>query len=73
MNDEIIKVEPMKFAEKNSGTANSLAGEKTVVLGEENDKCYWNGEEFFDGNMVCDNAVTYKCHMGLWIKQDQEC
>ncbi|MBN2060351.1 MAG: hypothetical protein JW882_08030 [Deltaproteobacteria bacterium] len=73
MNDEIIRVEPMKFGEKNSVTADSLSGEKTRILGEENDKCYWNGKEFSEGSMVCDSGIKYKCHMGLWIKQAQEC
>jgi hypothetical protein len=46
MSKKIKRVEPMKFSEKNSGTAESLSGERTVILGEEDDKCYWNGEKF---------------------------
>ena len=73
MSEEIKRVEPMKFSEKNSGTAETLSGERTVILGEEDDKCYWNGEKFLEESLVCDNGVMYKCHMGLWIKQDEKC
>jgi len=73
MGDDISRVDPMEAKKKNSETADSLHGEKTVILGEEKSKCYWNDVEFSDGSKVCDNGVTYECHMGLWLKRDNPC
>ena len=73
MGSEMTRVEPMDSAKKNSDMAESFSGERTVILGEEKTKCFWNDAEFPDGNSVCDSGRLYKCHMGVWIKQDSEC
>lgn len=68
MNDNITNVDPMDSTKKNSGMTDSLSGETTVILGDEKSRCYWNGTEFSEGSVVDDGGVTYKCHMGLWVK-----
>jgi len=73
MSDEITNVEPMDSTRKNSDVAESLDGERTVILGEENATCLWNDAQFSEGSMVCDAGVTYKCHMGIWLKQEGGC
>ena len=73
MANDITKVVPMDSAKKNSDKVESLSGEQTVILGEEKSKCLWNDIEFPDGSIVCDDGVAYKCHMGIWLKQDIDC
>ena len=73
MGNEIINVDPMDSAKNNSDLAESLSGERTVILGEEKSKCFWNDAEFPEGSSVCDGGVIYKCHMGIWLKQEGEC
>lgn len=73
MGEEVIKVASMDAVRKNSDIVESLSGEKTVILGEDKTRCYWNDTEFTEGNTVCDGGVPYRCHMGLWVKQNVEC
>ena len=73
MTVDITNVEPMDSAKKSSDVAESLDGERTVILGEEKAMCLWNDAQFSEGSMVCDNGVKYKCHMGLWLKQKGGC
>ena len=71
MNDEIIHVDPMSPSEKNSKIINSVADVPTVII-DKDVKCYWNGIAFYDGSKIRDNNVTYRCHMGYWLKLDEE-
>ena len=73
MSDDITNVDPMDSTKKNSEVVESLTGEKTIILGEEKSKCFWNDAEFPDGSKVCDSGVTYECQMGFWVKRDEEC
>ncbi len=72
MNDEMVQVESMDAAKKNSKIVESLSDVSTVMLDKEI-KCYWNDAEFEDGSKVCDKGVVYNCHMGYWIKLDSGC
>jgi hypothetical protein len=72
MNDEIIQVDSMEAAKKNSEVVESLSDVSTVMLNKEI-KCYWNGKEFEDDSKICDNGILYTCHMGYWIKSDSVC
>jgi len=73
MSDDITRVDTMDSAKKNSRVVDSLRGEATVILDKGEFKCYWNDAEFPDGSKVCDSGITYRCHMGSWLKLDIEC
>jgi len=73
MSNDIIRVNPMDSAKKNSRVVDSLRSEATVILDKGKLQCYWNEAEFPDGSKVCDNGVAYECHMGSWLKLDSGC
>jgi hypothetical protein len=71
MSNKIIIVEPMNSSHKNSKIINSVADVPTVII-DKDVKCYWNNTPFDDGSKIRDNDVTYRCHMGYWLKLDPE-
>ena len=73
MSNEIIQVAPMDVNRKNSELTDKLSGERTVILGNDKPKCIWNDENYEEGSVVCDSGTAYKCHMGLWIKESDNC
>ena len=73
MSDEIIQVAPMDKERTNSEITEKISRETTVVLGKDQPKCIWNDEKFDEASIICDNGVAYKCHMGVWVKQDDGC
>jgi hypothetical protein len=73
MAKEIVQVEPMDKSKNNSEVAEKMSGERTVILGADALKCYWNDEAFTEESLICDSGVAYKCHMGVWLKQSDGC
>jgi len=73
MSGEITKVDPMDPAKKNSNCLDTLKGEQTAILGEDKTRCFWNDAEYTEEDLVCGNGTAYKCTMGVWVKQSQEC
>ena len=73
MSDDIIRVEPMDSGKKNSYVIASLDEEGTVVMGDRKTECYWNGTEYPEDTLICDNGVAYECQSGRWLKQKDSC
>ena len=65
-----ISVEAMDSSKQNSPIAGPIEEESTVMLDHASKVCYWNGQEFAEGQKVECGGATYECTFGQWIKQD---
>jgi len=65
---EKIPVEPMDRSKRNSPVAGPIEEESTVMLDQASKVCYWNGQEFNEGQLVASDGATYECTFGQWIK-----
>ncbi|NIM28717.1 MAG: hypothetical protein GTO67_05460 [Gammaproteobacteria bacterium] len=67
---EKISVEAMDPSKKNSPVAGPIEEESTVMLDKASKVCYWNDQEFKEGQVVESDGAEYECNFGQWIKQD---
>lgn len=65
-----ISVEAMDPSKKNSPVAGPIEEESTVMLDKASKVCYWNDQEFKEGQVVESDGAEYECNFGQWIKQD---
>ena len=70
---EITRVEPMDPNKENSPIAGPVSDESTVMLNTAKKTCLWNGQEFQEGDMICDAGASYECNVGNWVKRDEPC
>lgn len=68
-----IPVEPMDKSKKNSAIAGPIEEESTVMMDTSSKSCHWNGQEFDEGTIVCDNGTAYECSLGQWVKRKEPC
>lgn len=66
---EKISVEAMDHSKKNSPVAGPIEEESTVMLDKASEVCYWNDQEFKEGQLVESEGTEYECNFGQWIKQ----
>ena len=66
---EKIPVEAMDHSKKNSSVAGPIEEESTVMLDQASKVCYWNDQEFKEGQMVTSEGSAYECTFGQWIKE----
>jgi len=66
---EKISVEAMDHGKKNSPVAGPIEEESTVMLDQASKVCYWNDQEFNEGQFVESEGAEYECTFGQWIKQ----
>ncbi len=66
---EKIRVEAMDGSKKNSPVAGPIEEESTVMLDQASKVCYWNDQEFNEGQMVESDGIEYECTFGQWIKE----
>jgi hypothetical protein len=66
---EKISVETMDQSKKNSPVAGPIEEESTVMLDQASKVCYWNDQEFIEGQFVENAGANYECTFGQWIKQ----
>jgi hypothetical protein len=67
---EKISVEAMDPSKKNSPVAGPIEEESTVMLDKASKVCYWNDQEFKEGQVVESDGAEYECNFGQWIKQE---
>ncbi len=65
---ETISVEVMDHSKKNSPVAGPIEEESTVMLDQASKVCYWNDQEFKEGQVVETEGNEYECTFGQWIK-----
>ncbi len=65
---EKISVEAMDDSKKNSPVAGPIEDESTVMLDQASKVCYWNDQEFKEGQVVESEGGEYECNFGQWIK-----
>lgn len=58
-------VDPAKKTSKITGPVDSDA---TVLSSGAEVKCYWNDEEFDDGNRVTSGGKSYEASNGMWVE-----
>lgn len=58
-------VDPAKNTSKITGPVDSDA---TVLTVEGNIKCFWNDEEFDNGDRVTSGGKTYEASNGSWVE-----
>lgn len=73
MREDIIDVDAMDSAMKNSKVINSVDEAGTVKFEDGVSQCYWNDAEFPDGTQVCDNGTAYECQVGHWLRMKSGC
>ncbi len=66
---EKISVEAMDDSKKNSPVAGPIEEESTVMLDQASKVCYWNDQEFNEGQFVKSEGSQYECTFGQWIKE----
>lgn len=66
---EKVSVEAMDRSKKNSPVAGPIEEESTVMLDQASKVCYWNDQEFNEGQFVESEGSEYECTFGQWIKQ----
>ncbi len=66
---EKIRVEAMDRSKNNSPVAGPIEEESTVMLDQASKVCYWNDQEFKEGQFVESEGSEYECTFGQWIKQ----
>lgn len=59
----------MDHSKKNSPVAGPIEEESTVMLDQASKVCYWNDQEFSEGQIVESEGAEYECNFGQWIKQ----
>jgi hypothetical protein len=49
--------------------AGPIEEESTVMLDQASKVCYWNDQEFNEGQFVESEGSVYECTFGQWIKE----
>lgn len=65
---EKTSVEPMDQSKKNSPVSGPTSDEATVMLDNAASKCFWNGQEFNEGQQVDCQGKVYECSYGQWVE-----
>ena len=65
-----VQVGPMDTSKKNSPVLAALDDEATVALNGATSVCYWNGQEFAEGELVSCGGREFECSLGNWIKRE---
>ncbi len=73
MSEDIIDVDPMDTAKKNSKVIHSVDEAGTVKFEDGVSECYWNDTGFPEGSRVCDKGTAYECQVNHWLKQKDGC
>lgn len=64
------EVRPADPARKTSEILGQTADERTVKMDLQDAKCYWNDEEFGQGQQVSVDGTCYECSFGRWLPLD---
>jgi len=65
-----VSVQTMDPSKQNSPIAGPIEEESTVMLDQAAKVCYWNDQEFKEGQIVECDGDTYECTFGQWVKQE---
>jgi len=63
-------VEPVDPVKRTSDVLGLMSEEATVQISKQNEKCYWNDDEFSHGDQVDTDGDCYECSYGRWVKVD---
>lgn len=63
----VTEVDPAK---KTSNILGPMSEQSTVRMDLQNEKCYWNGQEFSHGDQVLLGDKCYECSYSRWVLVD---
>lgn len=66
---EKVTVQAMDPSKRNSPVAGPIESESTVMMDEADKVCYWNDQEYDEGQIIDCDGVAYECSFGQWIRQ----
>ncbi len=61
-------VEAVDPTKKTSKITGPVDGDATVLTTSDDIKCYWNDEEFDNGDRVTSEGKSYEASNGVWIE-----
>ncbi|MBL1142555.1 MAG: hypothetical protein HND53_11030 [Proteobacteria bacterium] len=61
-------VEAADPTKKTSKITGPVDNDATVITSEVEIKCFWNDEEFGNGDRVTSGGKTYEANNGMWIE-----
>jgi len=70
MPDNPKTVEQVDPGKKTSEVLGPMSEEATVRMDKQNEICFWNDEEFTQGDQVELDDECYECSYGRWVKVD---
>jgi len=63
-------VSTMDQSKQNSPISKPIEEQATVMLSNAKTTCWWNDQEFSDGQVVECDGKRYACDYGQWVPQD---
>ena len=67
---DTVPVDAMDSSKRNSPVAGPVEDEATVMLDSASQTCYWNDQQFNDGDTVVCDGKTYECSYGSWVSEE---
>ncbi len=61
-------VEAVDPAKKTSTITGPVADDATVLTTNDDIKCYWNDEEFANGDRITTEGKSYEASNGQWVE-----
>lgn len=55
-------------AKKSSRVTGPVDNDATVLTTSDDVKCYWNDEEFHNGDRIATDGKTYEASNGQWVE-----
>ena len=62
------QVEPVDPGKKTSAITGPVDGDATVLTTDADVKCYWNDEEFDNGDRITAEGKCYEASNGKWVE-----
>ena len=66
------EVEAADPAKKTSEVLGPMSEQATVQMSKQDEKCYWNDDEFSHGDQVMADGECYECSYGRWVLVDDD-
>jgi hypothetical protein len=61
------QVKPAEAGKKTSDILSQTGDERTVKMDLQDEKCFWNNQEFSQGTRVETDGKCYECSFGRWL------
>jgi hypothetical protein len=65
-----VTVQTMHPARNNSPVTGPVTGEATVMMDQASRVCFWNDQQFDEGDEITCDGKSYECSFGSWVLID---